>query len=99
MDYDYAILHLTQAFTPGINAAVGTLVDDGDDPISGTEVIVSGFGNITGASKSQTLLKASLNIMDRKTCSTLWTLNMTERVICAHSTQNSACHVSSLVSH
>ena len=95
IDYDYAILQLAQAFTPGTNAAVGQLVADGHDAQANDEVVVSGFGRTTGGgSVSEPLLVASLNAVDRTTCSSRWGRTIPARGLCAHSTSKSACNVS-----
>ena len=95
IDYDYAILHLAQAFTPGTNAAIASLVDNGHDGASGAEVVVSGFGKTSSSSGvSNQLLVASLNVVDRSTCSSRWGRTIPARGICAHSTTKSACNVS-----
>lgn len=93
IDYDYAILQLASAITPGTNAAVGTLVADGHDAADNAEVIVSGWGRTQGGgSVSQNLLKASLNVVNRSTCGSRWGRTIPARGICAHSTQRSACN-------
>jgi len=94
INFDYALVIIASAFSPGTNAAVGSLAGANNDPASGAAVIVSGFGRTSsGGSVSQTLLQASLNVVARSTCQGYWgSGQVTVNMICAHSASRSACN-------
>jgi hypothetical protein len=90
-------LILAQAFTPGTNAAVSTLVGANDDPAAGAVLTVSGWGRVTGGGALSTnLLKAALTCISRTECNSRWSSAnaVTNKMICAHDTARSACNVS-----
>jgi trypsin len=55
---------------------------------------VSGWGRTSsGGSTSASLLQASLNIVARATCNSLWgSQSVTARMVCAHNSARSACN-------
>jgi len=95
IDNDVAVLILANAFTPGTNAAISTLAAAGTDPAAGTPLVVSGWGRTSaGGPLSAVLLQANLDVVGRDACSGLWggTNPITARMVCAHSTNQSACN-------
>jgi len=94
INYDYAVLHLASAFTPGTNAAVGRLVASGSDPAGGTSCQISGWGRTSSSSNtvSSVLKIATLSVIARATCSTRWGRTIPAQQVCVHSTANSVCN-------
>ena len=93
IDYDVAILQLSSAFTPGTNAAVISLASSA--PATGSGVIVTGWGRLSGGGSLPTQLQKAdqLKIVSKSDCQSRWgsVNSITDRMICAHSTRQSAC--------
>jgi trypsin len=96
IDFDYAILLLATAISPGGNIAFVTIAAAGSSqPASGTTVVVSGWGRVVGGGAlSPVLLKASLAVMDQATCQSRWGLTntITAQMLCAWDSTQSACN-------
>jgi hypothetical protein len=95
IDYDYSLLILSQAISPGINAAIIPLADS--DPAGGTECTISGWGLTDGnaATLPDDMKIAKMNILDRKACNDIWgSVNaVTDNMVCMIHDTKSACNV------
>nr|AAX34056.1 Sui m 9 allergen [Suidasia medanensis] len=93
IDYDVATLTLSSAFAPGDNAAVIGLAST--EPAANEVLKVTGWGRLSaGGSLPTKLQQANLNTISRSDCQKRWgsTNTITARMICAHSTTQSACN-------
>jgi len=93
IDYDYAVLTLQQAFTPGTNAAIVTIATS--NPANGVASVASGWGRTTGGgSVSSNLLYADLSIVAQTQCQTaMGSINtITARMICANASGKGVCN-------
>ena len=92
-DYDVATLSLASAFTPGTNAGLATLTSSA--PESGSSVQVTGWGRLSSGGSLPTALQRAdtLVVIDNATCRQRWgSVSVTDRMLCAHSTTQSACN-------
>jgi len=94
IDYDVATFVLSEAFTPGTNAAVVTLSTE--TVTASTNLLLTGWGRLSGGGTLPTLLQKStgLKFVSQSDCQSRWgSVNtITARMLCAHSTTESACN-------
>jgi len=94
IDYDVATFILATAFTPGANAAVVPLATQ--EPSNTAVLRLTGWGRLTGGGVLPTALQKSegLKIVSKADCQSRWGANnaITDRMLCAHSTTQSACN-------
>jgi trypsin len=94
IDYDVATFILSAAFTPGANAAVVPLATS--EPTTAANLKLTGWGRTSGGGALPVNLQKSegLKVVPKAQCQSAWgaTNAITDRMLCAHSTTQSACN-------
>nr|ABU50819.1 Ale o 9 allergen [Aleuroglyphus ovatus] len=94
IDYDIATFSLASPFSPGTNAAVVELAKS--RPADDSAVQVTGWGRLSSGGTLPTKLQKAdtLKVVSKAECQKRWgsTNTITDRMLCAHSTTQSACN-------
>ncbi|XP_046980595.1 trypsin alpha-4-like [Schistocerca americana] len=92
IDYDISVIQVSGTLL-GSNAQVVSLPSDGYDPAAGLAVTVTGWGRTrTGGPAASTLQKVDISISDRSYCESIFSSEVTDRMVCAGQAGKSVCN-------